>query len=258
MDRENLAIQNNVFPSLNEIFNLEGRFSLIAGPCSVESEGQMVQIAEALVRNNVKFIRGGAYKPRTSPYDFQGLGIDGLKILDYIRQRYGLIIVSEIMEPGHIEYGLRFTDVIQIGSRNMQNTPLLMEAGRSRHPILLKRGMMSTIKEFYMAAEYIAAGGNRNIILCERGIRTFEDATRNTLDISAIAIIQKETTLPVVADLSHSLGRTDIIGPVAKAVLAMGASGIMVEVHNNPDAALSDSGQQMSLEAFQAFIDEIN
>ena len=250
MEAENLIVKKTVFPSLSEMFNLKDRCSIIAGPCSVESIEQIEQIAETLIRNNVKFLRGGAFKPRSSPYDFQGLGLDGLKILNSIGQQYGLLIVSEIMEPGHIEYGLRYTDIIQIGSRNMQNTPLLKEVGKTNHPVLLKRGMMSTVNEFILAAEYIAAGGNRNIILCERGIRTFEDATRNTLDISAIAIIQKETYLPVIADLSHSLGRTDIIEPVAKAVLAMNISGIMLEVHNNPANALSDSKQQMSLEAF--------
>ena len=253
MDRENLIVKEAAFPSLCDMFPGTGRFNIIAGPCAVESATQMEEIAAVLVQNNVRFMRGGAFKPRTSPYDFQGLGLEALKILDYIRQTYGLFIVSEIMEPGQVENGLRYTDIIQIGSRNMQNTPLLREVGRTNHPILLKRGMMSTVREFLLAAEYIAAEGNRKIILCERGIRTFEDATRNTLDISAIAIIQSETSIPVIADLSHSLGRTDILEPVARGVKAMDVSGIMIEIHNHPAAALSDSKRQLSLRAFEAF-----
>lgn len=252
MTDQSLIVNTAVFANLNKMFGVPDRCHFIAGPCAVESVEQMERIAKLLVQNNVRFIRGGAFKPRSSPYDFQGLGLDGLKILEFIREKYGLLIVSEIMEPSYVEYGLRYTDIIQIGSRNMQNTPLLKEVGRVKHPVLLKRGMMSTVKEFLLAAEYIVAGGNRNVILCERGIRTFEDATRNTLDIGAIAIIQKETSLPVVVDLSHSLGRTDIVLPVAKAVMAMDVAGIMLEVHNQPDTARSDARRQLSLEDFQA------
>jgi 3-deoxy-7-phosphoheptulonate synthase/chorismate mutase len=219
----------------------------------VESQDQAEAIAQALVRSGVKFMRGGAYKPRTSPYDFQGLGEDGLKILDSIRQKYGLLIVTEILDSRDLELGVRYADIIQIGSRNMQNTALLKEAGQTTHPIMLKRGMMSTLKEFLLAAEYIVQAGNPKLILCERGIRTFETSVRNTLDISSAAIIKHETSLPVIVDLSHSLARKDILVPVAKAVLALGVDGLMVEAHNNPAAALSDAAQQLSLPEFEEF-----
>lgn len=232
-------------------------FTIFAGPCSVESLSQMDKIAQVLVKNKIQFVRGGAFKPRTSPYDFQGLGIDGLKILDEIRNRYNLKIVSEIMDTRDIEIGIRYTDMIQIGSRNMQNTPLLKEVGRSGHPVLLKRGMMSTLREFLLAAEYIVAEGNENIMLCERGIRTFEDSTRNTLDISSVAIVKLETSLPIIVDISHSLGRKDIAVPITKAVKALGADGIMVEVHDNPPQALSDARQQFSIDEFQLFLNSI-
>ena len=243
------------FASLPGLFGLCPGFSLIAGPCAVESCEQLERIAQKLAGNGLKFIRGGAFKPRTSPYEFQGLGIEGLKILNYVSKKYSLISVSEITDARNIEKAVGLIDVIQIGSRNMQNTDLLKEAGSSKHPVLLKRGIMSKVDEFLLAAEYIASSGNKKIILCERGIRTFEDSTRNTLDISGVAIIKKETSLPVIVDLSHSLGRKDILIPVARAVAALGADGIMLETHDNPAEALSDSKQQLSLEEFQAFYD---
>ena len=255
---DNTIVKNSNFLSLREMFNLEKNFNIIAGPCAVESVSQMEQIAEVLVKNQIKILRGGAYKPRSSPYDFQGLGIEALKILNHIKNKYNLIIVSEIMDPRDIDICLEYIDVIQIGSRNMQNYSLLKEIGKISKPILLKRGMMSTVSEFLLAAEYILLGGNSKVIACERGIRTFENSTRNTLDISCIAIIKNETKLPIIADLSHSLGRTDIIPLVFKAVKAMDIDGVMIEVHPNPPNAKSDSTQQMALDEFQLLINKVN
>jgi len=250
-----LLVKTADFASISELFGLNPGFHLIAGPCAIESGEQLEKVAQKLVHNGVKFIRGGAFKPRTSPYEFQGLGMEGLKILNYMSKKYSLLSVSEITDARNVEKAVGLIDIIQIGSRNMQNTDLLKEAGGSKHPVLLKRGIMSKVEEFLLAAEYIALAGNKKIILCERGIRTFEDSTRNTLDISGVAIIKKETSLPVIVDLSHSLGRKDILLPVAKAVAALGADGIMLEVHDNPAEALSDSKQQLSLEEFQDFYD---
>lgn len=196
-----LLVKRKKFKSLSEMFGIEQSISIIAGPCSIESYEQMELVAQTLVKKNVHFIRGGAYKPRTSPYDFQGLGFDGLKILNDIRKKYDLLAVSEIMDPRDIEMGIEYLDIIQIGSRNMNNYSLLKEAGRAKIPILLKRGMMSTISEFLLAAEYIVSEGNTNIILCERGIRTFETYTRNTLDIACIAGIKNESLLPIIVGL---------------------------------------------------------
>ena len=252
-----LLVKNINFKTLPKMFELKNEINIIAGPCSVESMEQMEKVAQKLVENNIKFIRGGAFKPRTSPYDFQGLGMEGIEILRYICKKYSLLSVSEITDVRNVEKALNYIDIIQIGSRNMQNTDLLKEVGKSKHPVLLKRGMMSTLNEFLMAAEYIVSNGNNEIMLCERGIRTIEDSTRNTLDISSVAIIKKETSLPVIVDLSHSLGRKDILIPVAKAIIALGIDGIMLEIHNNPSEALSDSKQQLSLDEFQTFYDAI-
>ena len=249
-----MLVMKNQFNTINELFNFNSNFHIIAGPCSVESLKQMEETAQVLIENGLKFIRGGAYKPRTSPYDFQGLGFDGLKILNHIRKKYGLLIVSEVLDPRDVESAIDYIDVIQIGSRNMHNYALLKEVGKTNHPILLKRGMMATVKEFINAAEYIVSNGNTNLILCERGIRTFEDSTRNTLDISCIAIIKQETSLPIIADLSHSLGRTDIIFPVLNAVRAMGTDGVMMEIHPCPDKAKSDGFQQLSFQEFENLI----
>ena len=239
------------------MFQIKNNFNIFSGPCAVENIEQMEVIAYKLYKNNLRFMRGGAFKPRTSPYEFQGLGIEGLKLLKYVCKKYSLISVSEILDPRDVENSREYIDIIQIGSRNMNNTPLLKEVGKTNQPILLKRGLMSTLKEFLLAAEYIVSTGNKNVILCERGIRTFEDSTRNTLDISSVAIIKKETSLPVIVDLSHSLGRKDIVVPIAKAVIALDVDGVMLEVHNNPPVALSDSRQQLSLEDFQSFLDEV-
>lgn len=235
----------------------DGNKSFVFGPCSVESFEQVEAVAKNLHAKGEKFIRGGAFKPRTSPYDFQGLGVEGLKILKQIKDKYDLNVVSEIVNPNNFEVADEYLDVFQIGARNMQNFELLKEAGRTKKPILLKRGLSATIEEFVYAAEYIASQGNQNIILCERGIRTYEKATRNTLDISAVPILKQGTHLPVMVDVTHSTGRKDIMLPTAKAALAVGADGVMAEVHPDPSVALSDAGQQMDLDEFQAFYDEL-
>ncbi|MDG0844546.1 bifunctional 3-deoxy-7-phosphoheptulonate synthase/chorismate mutase [Staphylococcus equorum] len=234
-----------------------GNKSFVFGPCSVESQEQVDAVAANLQARGEKFIRGGAFKPRTSPYDFQGLGVEGLKILKNTKDKYGLNVVSEIVSPADFEVADDYLDVFQIGARNMQNFELLKEAGRSNKPVLLKRGLSATIEEFIFAAEYIASQGNENIILCERGIRTYEKATRNTLDISAVPILKQGTHLPVMVDVTHSTGRKDIMLPTAKAGLAVGADGIMAEVHPDPSVALSDSGQQMDFDEFENFYNEI-
>ncbi|MBU9714681.1 bifunctional 3-deoxy-7-phosphoheptulonate synthase/chorismate mutase [Evansella tamaricis] len=235
----------------------DGKQRLIAGPCSVESYEQVEEVAKALKYQGIKFIRGGAFKPRTSPYDFQGLGEEGLKILKDVAKKYDLAVISEIVSPQDIEMAVDYVDVIQIGARNMQNFELLKAAGSVNKPVLLKRGLAATIEEFINAAEYIHSKGNGNIMLCERGIRTYEKATRNTLDISAVPILKQETHLPVWVDVTHSTGRRDLLLPTAKAALAIGADGVMAEVHPDPAVALSDSAQQMDIPQFHEFISKL-
>lgn len=225
----------------------------IFGPCAVESYSQTAEVAAMLKEKGLGIIRGGAYKPRTSPYDFQGLGKEGLKILSRIGEEYGLAVISEITAPGHVELARPHLDIFQIGARNMQNFELLKAVGRSSTPVLLKRGMSATVEEFLYAAEYILAEGNPRVILCERGIRTYEKSTRNTLDISAVPLLKQATHLPVMVDVTHSTGRKEIMAECAKAALAAGADGIMAEVHPAPDVALSDSKQQMSFAEFDDF-----
>lgn len=227
---------------------------MIAGPCSVESYEQVRQVAAALKQAGMTVMRGGAFKPRTSPYDFQGLGIDGLKILKDVASEFGLKTISEIVDPAHIELACEYIDVIQIGARNMQNFELLKAAGNVRTPVLLKRGLAATIDEFVHAAEYIVSRGNTQVMLIERGIRTYEKATRNTLDISAVPILKQETHLPVLVDVTHSTGRKDILAPCARAALAAGADGVMVEVHPDPATALSDAAQQLNIPEFHDFL----
>lgn len=205
----------------------------------------------------LKLMRGGAFKPRTSPYDFQGLGVEGLQILRQVADEFDLAIISEILNPNDVEMALDYVDVIQVGARNMQNFDLLRAVGKVNKPVLLKRGLAATIDEFINAAEYIIAQGNDQIILCERGIRTYERATRNTLDISAVPILKKETHLPVVVDVTHSTGRRDLLLPTAKAALAIGADAVMAEVHPDPAVALSDSAQQMDIPEFHRFMEEL-
>ncbi|RWR10400.1 bifunctional 3-deoxy-7-phosphoheptulonate synthase/chorismate mutase [Siminovitchia fortis] len=234
----------------------DGKAHFIMGPCAVESYDQVKAVAQALKAQGLKLLRGGAFKPRTSPYDFQGLGLEGLKILKQAADEEGLAVVSEILNPYDMEAALDYVDVIQIGARNMQNFELLKVAGAVRKPVLLKRGLAATIEEFMYAAEYIHAQGNDQIILCERGIRTYEKATRNTLDISAVPILKKETHLPVVVDVTHSTGRKDLLLPATKAAIAIGADAVMAEVHPDPAVALSDSAQQMDIAQFNEYMEE--
>jgi 3-deoxy-7-phosphoheptulonate synthase/chorismate mutase len=234
-----------------------GSSVLIAGPCSVESYEQVLETAKALKRQGVKLLRGGAFKPRTSPYDFQGLGEEGLKILREVADELDLKVVSEIVTPSDIEKATEYVDVIQIGARNMQNFELLKAAGNVRTPVLLKRGMSATMEEFLFAAEYIVSRGNTQVMLCERGIRTYEKWTRNTLDISAVPILKNESHLPVFVDVTHATGRRDILLPCAKAALAAGADGVMIEVHPNPAVALSDARQQVDIPTFEEFVSEL-
>lgn len=254
METNKLLVNKIKFSSISKMFNLNNEFSVIAGPCAIENLNQMEQIAKVLVENKVKFIRGGAFKPRTSPYSFQGMGLDGLKALDYIRKKYNLLTVSEILDPRDVELGLKYIDIIQIGSRNMMNYALLKEVGHTKHPVLLKRGMMATVNEFLLSAEYIVSNGNNNLIMCERGIRTFENSTRNTLDISCIAIIKQETSLPVIVDISHSLGRKDILPFIVKMLNPECVDGLMVEMHFDPQNAKSDSCQQVDINEFKNYI----
>ncbi len=243
---------------LNSMFDIDAGIPIIiAGPCAVENFEYLNQVAKALSDTGVKFIRAGAYKPRTSPYDFQGLKEEGLKILYDVSNRYKLYSVTEVVDTRDVYLVQKYVDVLQIGARNMQNFELLKEVGRTNKPIILKRGMSASINELIYAAEYIALQGNENIILCERGIRTFETKTRNTLDISSIPILKMETHLPVIVDLSHSLGRKDIVNQIAKAVLAVGADGIMTEVHPKPELALSDSKQQLNIDEFRSMLSAI-
>lgn len=240
----------------NELIG-SGAPSFVFGPCAVESYEQVAAVAASIQEKGLKLIRGGAYKPRTSPYDFQGLGLEGLKILKEVSKEYGLGVITEIVTPSDLDHALDYIDVIQIGARNMQNFELLKAAGATNKPVLLKRGLAATIDEFIHAAEYIMSKGNENIILCERGIRTYERATRNTLDISAVPILKQETHLPVMVDVTHSTGRRDLLLPCAKAAIAIGADGVMAEVHPDPSIALSDQQQQMDIPTFNAFYDEI-
>jgi 3-deoxy-7-phosphoheptulonate synthase len=230
----------------------------IGGPCAIESEKKIKQIADMLRKLEIPIMRAGASKLRTSIDSFQGMGIDGLALLGSICKEYGLKSISEITDPRQLEFFQKFNiDIIQVGSRNIMNYPLLKEIGNTRTPILFKRGFMTTIKEMILASEYILSGGNNQIIFCERGIRTFETATRNTLDLSFVPLIKKAISVPIIIDLSHSLGRTDIILPMAKAALAAGCDGLMIEVHPNPKKAKSDGKQSMSIPEFETLFSEL-
>ncbi len=232
-------------------------FTLIAGPCSVESIEQMCGTAEKVKKSGANMLRGGAYKPRTSPYSFQGMEEEGLKILAEAKKTSGLPIVTEVMAPNEIELVAKYADVLQVGARNVQNFSLLKEVGKMSKPVLLKRGLMTTIKEFLMSAEYILSEGNKNVILCERGIRTFETATRNTLDISCVPVLKKETHLPILIDPSHATGHWDMVASMARASVAAGADGLMIEVHPDPANAFSDGPQSLKPEKFAALTEEL-
>jgi len=231
--------------------------AVVAGPCSVESREQAFAIAEQVAAAGAQFFRGGAYKPRTSPYAFQGLGIEALRIMSEIREQLGLRIVTEALDNESLDLVAEYADVIQIGARNMQNFSLLKRAGRLRKPVLLKRGLSATLEEFLMAAEYILSEGNYEVILCERGVRTFADHARNTLDLSIIPAIQKVSHLPILVDPSHGTGKRDNVLPMARAAIAVGADGILVEVHHQPDKALSDGPQSIYPAQFARMMDEI-
>src|SRR5512139_33310 len=233
------------------------KITVIAGPCSVESRSMLFETACAVREAGADLLRGGAFKPRTSPYAFQGLGEDGLEMLAEAREASGLPIITEVMSSEAVLLVGKYTDVFQIGARNMQNFPLLTTVGKTRIPVFLKRSMMGTIQETLMAAEYVLSGGNRQVMICERGIRTFETATRNTLDINAIALMKQWTHLPIFADPSHGTGKWELIGPTAKACIAAGADGLMIEVHPNPAQAMSDGAQSLKPEKFAALVREL-
>ena len=233
----------------------DGSLTIIGGPCSVESEEQIIEIAKAIKQSGGNILRGGAFKPRTSPYDFQGKRADGLKLLSLAKQETGLPIVSEIVAVHHIDL-FDDVDILQVGARNMQNFELLKELGKSKKPVLLKRGFSNTLKEFLYSAEYIMSNGNENVILCERGIRTFEDWTRNTLDLSAVPLLKEVSHLPVIVDPSHATGISSLVKPMSFAAVAAGADGLMVEVHNSPENALSDGAQSITPDEFRKIVEK--
>lgn len=254
---------NRLFKPEDTIINVNGtligggNLAVMAGPCSVESEEQIIEVAKAVKASGANFLRGGAFKPRTSPYSFQGLELEGLRLLEAAKKETGLNIVTEIMSTDYIEEFLKRVDVIQVGARNMQNFDLLKQLGKTNKPILLKRGIAATIEEWLMSAEYIMAGGNENVILCERGIRTYENYTRNTLDISAIPVIKKLSHLPIIVDPSHAAGYAYLVEPLAKSAIAVGADGLMIEVHNNPQCALSDGQQSIKPNEFDVLMKKV-
>ena len=234
-----------------------GHFAVMAGPCSVESREQLLEAARAVKECGAQFLRGGAFKPRTSPYDFQGLGVEGLKMMRSVADETGLKVVTEIVNINDIDTICQYADMLQIGARNMQNFQLLKEVGLTRKPVLLKRGLSATISEWLNAAEYIASGGNYNIVFCERGIRTYETFTRNTLDLSAVAAVKELSHLPIIVDPSHGTGRWQMVQPMARAAVAAGADGLMIEVHPHPEVALSDGDQSLKPANFKIVMDEV-
>ena len=234
-----------------------GNFQVIAGPCSVESEDQICLVAREVKTAGARLLRGGAFKPRTSPYSFQGLELDGLKLMEIAKQETGLPIVSELMSISYLDEFMKTVDVIQIGARNMQNYDLLKQVGKTNKPVILKRGLSSTIEEWLLSAEHIMAGGNENVILCERGIRTFETYTRNTLDLSAVPVVKKHSHLPIIVDPSHGTGSREYVESMAKASIVAGCDGLMIEVHNNPQKALSDGQQSITPDEFDSLMKKI-
>ena len=254
---------NRLFKPEDTVIDVKGsliggnNLAVMAGPCSVESEEQIIEIAKSVRESGATFLRGGAFKPRTSPYSFQGLKYEGLELLNEAKAKTGLPIVTELMSPYDIETFVDKADIIQVGARNMQNFELLKELGKIDKPILLKRGLSATIEELLMSAEYIMAGGNEKVILCERGIRTFETYTRNTLDLSAIPVVKRKSHLPVIVDPSHAAGYWYLVEPLAKAAIAAGADGLMIEVHNNPQCALSDGQQSIKPDVFAKLMEEL-
>lgn len=254
------SIENRPEPTTIRIGDVaigEGKFTIIAGPCSVENRHQMITTAKGVKQAGAKMLRGGAYKPRTNPYTFQGLGEDGLKLLKEARDLTDLPIVTEVMNPKDLDLILEYADVLQIGARNIQNFALLKLVGKTSKPVLLKRGMSTTIEELLMSAEYIMSEGNANVILCERGIRTFETSTRNTLDISAVPVLKKLTHLPIIIDPSHAAGKRDYIAALSRAAIAAGADGLIIEVHYKPEIAISDASQQLNIPEFESLVNEL-
>ncbi len=247
---------DNTLISVGDAIIGEGNFTVISGPCSVESREQILQVAKSIQKSGAKLLRGGAFKPRTSPYAFQGMQADGLKLLLEAKKQTGLPIVSEIMNQTQVPL-FDEVDVVQIGARNMQNFDLLKAVGRMNKPVLLKRGLANTIEELLMSAEYILSEGNTQVILCERGIRTFETMTRNTLDLSAVVLLKQKSHLPVIVDPSHAAGIRSLVAPLAKAALAVGADGLMIETHNNPAKALCDGAQSLDLNQFKNLMEEL-
>ncbi|KUO51206.1 MAG: 3-deoxy-7-phosphoheptulonate synthase [Desulfitibacter sp. BRH_c19] len=245
---------DNTIIQLGDV-NIGGdEIQIMAGPCAIESREQALEIADIVKRSGAKIMRGGAFKPRTSPYAFQGLGEEGLKILREAGEAYGLKIITEVMEPGNVELVAHYSDILQIGARNMQNFPLLKEVARFDKPVLIKRGLSATIEEWIMAAEYVLNGGNNKVMLCERGIRTFETYTRNTLDLSAVVVAKQLTHLPVIVDPSHGTGKWKIVGPMALAAVTAGADGLIIEVHPRPSEALCDGSQSLTEENFNKLL----
>jgi 3-deoxy-7-phosphoheptulonate synthase len=244
------------FPGTDATFGGPG-IAVIAGPCAIESREQTMAVAELVCRSGAQFFRGGAYKPRTSPYSFQGLGEAGLQIMAEVREKFGMKIVTEAIDNESLELVEKYADVIQIGARNMQNFSLLKRAGRARKPVLLKRGMSATLEEFLMAAEYVMSEGNYRVILCERGVRTFADHTRNTLDLSIVPAVQRLSHLPIVVDPSHGTGKRNKVTPLSRAAIAVGADGLIVEVHHEPDRALSDGLQSLYPEQFDELMSQV-
>jgi 3-deoxy-7-phosphoheptulonate synthase len=235
----------------------DGSLAIIAGPCAIENSKQAFAIADVVQRSGAKFFRGGAFKPRTSPYAFSGLGEPGLKILADIRKEFGLKIVSEALDEANVDLVEKYADMIQIGARNMQNFTLLRRVGRSKLPVLLKRGMAATLEEWLLAAEYVMAEGNYNIVLCERGVRTFAQHTRNTLDLAAVPAVRKISHLPVIVDAAHGTGRSYMVTPLARAGIAVGADGLMIEVHGRPEEALSDGAQSLRFDEYEQMVREV-
>jgi len=230
---------------------------LMVGPCSIESEKQIFTLAEVVAKSGAKILRGGAFKPRSSPYSFQGLGEEGLKLIRAAADEYNLLVITEVMQIDHIELIYKYTDIYQVGARNMQNFSLLKELGKTDKPIMLKRGLSALIQEWLMSAEYLLAGGNKNVMLCERGIRTFEKYTRNTFDLSAIPVVHKKSHLPVIADPSHATGLRDQVPPMARAAVAAGADGLMIEIHNDPENAFSDGPQALLPDTYLNLVKEL-
>ncbi len=261
--QEPYKLANRAFHPENSVIDVsgvkvgDGHLAMIAGPCSVESYEQVLEIAKAAKASGANMLRGGAFKPRTSPYSFQGLGLEGLDILCAVRDEVGLPIVTELMSDKYLDVFNEKVDLIQIGARNMQNFDLLKQLGQVKRPILLKRGLNATYEEWVMAAEYIMAAGNENVILCERGIRTFESFTRNTLDLQSIPVLNRKTHLPVVIDPSHAGGKWWLVEPMAKAAVAAGADGLIIEVHNNPECALCDGAQSLKPAKFDALMKQL-